>query len=160
MYLNKNPHFYSSMSYHLYNQELAKFIATDIGKSILRLKSRHDEFWLNLNKKTDYKNFQRFSILFIITMGFFLEWVWFNSFTIIFGNLTPLHFPFGFIKIMVYSFIGYVAGFEMGWKYTRYIDALILSGRTLKINKLIQEIKKPLKKRSISDPNFKAKKKE
>ena len=128
---------------------VAKNIAADLGQAVLRTQKYHDKFWVKLNNKTNNKNFQRILIFFLLTVGFIMESLWYNIFTLVFGSLTPMYFPFGFIKLCAYSCIGYVVGFEIGYNYMKYIYKL--TSNKLTINKIIQEIKKPIKKRSLSD---------
>jgi hypothetical protein len=128
---------------------VADQLGIDLGHAVLRTQKYHDKFWVELNNKIDNKNFQRIQIFIILTAGFILESLWYNIFTLVFGSLTPMYFPLGFIKLSAYSFIGYVVGFEIGYNYMQYIYKL--TSKKLTINKIIQEIKKPIKKRSLSD---------
>lgn len=137
---------------HLYNSRNLEHIGQDIGKGILELKTQHDNFWINLSKKTDDKYFKMTGFLLMLMSACFFEAVWYNSFQFLFGSLTPVRFPFGLIKLLAYSFIGYVVGFEIGWGYTRYINKLLeMNNGISTIKKLIEEVKKPIKKRSLSD---------
>ena len=137
------------MTCYLLNQELANIIGADLAEAILKMQKYHNKFWVELNNKTDHKNFQRIELFVLLVMGFIIEYLWYTVFTLIFGSLTPMHFPFGFVKNCVYCFLGYVMGFEIGYNYMRYIAKL--TSNKLTTNKLIQEIKKPIKKRSLSD---------
>lgn len=137
------------MTCYLLNHELANIIGSDLAEAILGMQKYHNKFWVELNNKTDNKNFERILMFILLTVGFILEWLWYNIFTLIFGVLTPMYFPFGFVKMCAYSFIGYVMGFEIGYNYMKYIQKLRTNKLT--INKIIQEIKKPIKKRSLSD---------
>ena len=136
---------------HLYNSRNLEHIGHDIGKNILELKKHHDKFWINLDKKTDDKHFIMVGFLILITTGFILETFWYHFFQFIFGSLSPITSPFGFIKLLVYSSGGYVMGFEIGWKYTRYINKLLKVKNNITLETLIKEVKKPIKKRSLSD---------
>jgi hypothetical protein len=139
---------------HLYNSRNLEHIGQDIGKNILELKKHHDKFWINLDKKNNDKHFKMVGTLIVLIVGCLFEVIWYNSFQLIFGSLTPVRFPFGLIKLLAYSFGGYFIGFEIGWFYTRYIYKLLeLNSGVNNIKKLIEEVKvkKPIKKRSLSD---------
>ena len=139
---------------HLYNWKNLEHIGLDIGENLHELRKHHDEFWINLDRRTNDKHFKMIGILVMIIIGFIIETFWLHSFQFIFGSLTPINSPFGFIKILVYCFIGYIMGFEIGWNYTRYINKLLkLNNSVTSVKKLIEEVKvkKPIKKRSLSD---------
>ena len=137
---------------HLYDTQSLQLIGQDIGKNILEIKTHHDKFWITLAKKTDDKYFKMVAFLLMLTTACLFEVIWYNSFQFIFGSLTPVRFPFGLIKILAYTFIGYVVGFEIGWNYTRYINNLLkIKNGINTVKKLIEEVKKPIKKRSMSD---------
>ena len=111
--------FIYQMSYDMQEAGLAG------GAALLRLKIQHDQFWRKLHKENSYPVFERIKLLLTIFVSGILGFIHGKLFTFIFGEITPLTFPYGVIKCIILGTTLYAVGFEFGLRYYNYIHSII-----------------------------------
>ena len=111
--------FIYQMSYDMQEAGLAG------GTALLQLKIEHDQFWRKLHKENSYPVFERIKLLLTIFVSGILGFIHGKLFTFIFGEITPLTFPYGVIKCIILGTTLYAVGFEFGLRYYNYIHSII-----------------------------------
>ena len=147
------------MTYQAYNRANLEEAGKAGGELINMAVKKEREFWIYLKKNTTDYAYTRIKFFIIITLACIFEAIFRTLFTLLFGPLWPVSFPFGFIKLAVYTCLGYFLGFEGALMYSNLIetttvycdmelyDKILNSART----KIIQM---PVKKRSLSETNL------
>lgn len=147
------------MSYGKFNKKTYEDAGEACGHLIQNCGKSHNLFWLNLYKKTNPEIFNRIQIFIVFSLSCFMGFIYQHIWTFIFGSITNVSFPFGFIKLVICGTIGYVCGFEFGYNYIVYIDKLVKQSE-ITTTDLPKELKEytydvkemvPLKKRRNSD---------
>jgi hypothetical protein len=95
------------------------------GTMLLQLKIEHDQFWKKLHKENSYPVFERIKLMLTIFVSGILGFIHGNIFTLIFGPIHPLTFPYGVIKCIILGTSLYAVGFEFGLRYNNYIHSII-----------------------------------
>ena len=95
------------------------------GTALLKLKIEHDQFWRKLHKENSYPVFERIKLMLTIFVSGVIGFIQGNIFTLIFGPIHPLTFPYGVIKCIILGTSLYAAGFEFGLRYNNYIHSIV-----------------------------------
>lgn len=95
------------------------------GTALLQLKIEHDQFWRKLHKENSYPVFERIKLMLTIFVSGVIGFIHGNIFTLIFGPIHPLTFPYGVIKCIILGTSLYAAGFEFGLRYNNYIHSIV-----------------------------------
>jgi len=148
------------MTYDLYNR--VNFLveaSRSTSKLINTVVKKEREFWIYLKKNTSDYAYTRIKFFIIITLGCFFEAIFRTLFTLLFGSLWPVSFPFGFIKLTVYTCLGYFLGFEGAVMYNKLIDTATVYCDKELYDKILNSargkiIQLPVKKRSLSETNL------
>ncbi len=153
------------MTYDVYNKNNLVEAGRSTGKLINMVVKKEREFWIYLKKNTTDYAYTRIKFFIIITLACIFEAIFRMLFTLLFGSLWPVSFPFGFIKLAVYTCLGYFLGFEGAVMYSKLIDTATVyydKDWLIKINTVKSPYKtpKPIKKRSLSETNLKSDTKE
>lgn len=148
------------MTYDLYNTANLVEASRSTGKLINTVVKKEREFWIYLKKNTSDYAYTRIKFFIIITLACFFEAIFRTLFTLLFGSLWPISFPFGFIKLVVYTCLGYFLGFEGAFMYSKLIETATLYCDKELYDKILNSartkiIQMPVKKRSLSETNLK-----
>ena len=147
------------MTYDVYNKNNLVEAGRSTGKLINMVVKKEREFWIYLKKNTSNYAFTRIKFFIIISLACIFEAIFRTLFTLLFGPLWPNSFPFGFIKLAIYTCLGYFLGFEGATLYSKIIDATTVyldKDWLIKVNTVKSQYKTPIpiKKRSLSETNL------
>jgi hypothetical protein len=146
------------MTNGLYNKANLVEAGRSSGKLINMGVKKEREFWIYLKKNTSDSVYMRIKFFILITLSCILEVIFRTIFTLLFGPLWPVSFPFGFIKLTVYTCLGYFIGFESSLMYNNLIEKTVMGDDLY--NKILKNVRRqyksplPLKKRSASETNL------
>ncbi len=147
------------MTYEVYNKNNLVEAGRSTGKLINIVVKNERKFWIYLKKNTTDYAYTRIKFFIIITLACIFEAIFRMLFTLLFGPLWPVSFPFGFIKLAVYTCLGYFLGFEGAAMYNKLIDTATVYCDIELYNKILnsvraERIQTPIKKRSLSETNL------
>mgnify|MGYP001180336136 CR=1 FL=1 len=147
------------MTYDMYNKDNLVEASRSTGKLINMVVKKEREFWIYLKKNTTDYAYTRIKFFIIITLACIFEAIFRTLFTFLFGPLWPVSFPFGFIKLAVYSCLGYFLGFEGALMYSNLIETTTVYCDIELYDKILNSVRgeripAPIKKRSLSETNL------
>ncbi len=161
----------------MFNTEHAEDTGMAIGYLLLDFKKNHDRFWIKLQRNTSQNIFDRIQLMIVVFVSALCGFIYYHSWTFIFGPLTPVTFPVGLIKFTIYGTTSYIFGFELGFNWVYYITKMLSETihieydtefpvhidddlpKSLKVYTYeVEKIQKPLKKRRNSESEINKKK--
>lgn len=147
------------MTYDMYNKTTLEEAGKAGGKLINMVVKKEREFWIFLKKNTNNYTYTRIKFLIILFFAAIFEIIFRGVFTLIFGPLLPVSFPFGFIKLVTYTCLGYLIGFEGAVMYSQLIETATVYCDKELYNKILNSARTkitqlPVKKRSMSETNL------
>ena len=148
------------MTYEAYNRANLEEASKAGGKLINMAVKKEKEFWIYLKKNTSNYAYTRIKFLIILFLSAIFEIIFRGVFTLIFGPLWPVSFPLGFIKLVTYTCLGYIIGFEGAFMYSKLIETASLYSDKELYDKIVNNARTkirqlPVKKRSMSETNIK-----
>ena len=108
------------MTYQAYNRANLEEAGKAGGELINMVVKKERQFWIYLKKNTSNYAYTRIKFLIILFLSAIFEIIFRGVFTLIFGPLWPVSFPLGFIKLVTYTCLGYIIGFEGAFGYHRH----------------------------------------
>ena len=147
------------MTYQAYNRANLEEAGKAGGELINMVVKKERQFWIYLKKNTSNYTYTRIKFLIILFISAIFEIIFRGVFTLIFGPLWPVSFPLGFIKLVTYTCLGYIIGFEGAVMYSKLIETATIYCDKELYDKILNSartkiIQMPVKKRSLSETNL------